>query len=182
MGCYLEQGSWAYTCARIPSKVGTTATTSTLFERNLVEWHKGHSLGPLSRSLCMQYMVAQSMLSTSVAGGACIPHTRMACTEGDSPAGSLQFKHGQLVWAKHGQHPYWPARISSVINEHSFEVEFFPDETAGFAEVQTSQLVAWRLGYEQHSKARQSDPKFRRAIEAATVACTTDGATVPQYL
>ena len=57
----------------------------------------------------------------------------------DPSAASSQFNQrylqGQLVWAKHGKHPHWPARISSVLDEQSVEVEFFPDETAGLAEV-----------------------------------------------
>ena len=53
----------------------------------------------------------------------------------DPSAASSQFSDGQIVWAKCGKHPHWPARISSVLNEQSVKVEFFPDETAGLAEV-----------------------------------------------
>ena len=88
----------------------------------------------------------------------------------DPSAASSQFSDGQLVWAKCGKHPHWPARISSVIDEQSVEVEFFPDETAGFAEVHPSQIASWVGGYEKYSKLKQSDHDFRRALEAATAA------------
>jgi hypothetical protein len=74
------------------------------------------------------------------------------------------------VWAKPSKHVHWPARISGVLNDKSVKVEFFPDETAGFAEVHPSQIVLWVGGYEKYSKLEQSDPEFRRAIEAATIA------------
>ena len=86
----------------------------------------------------------------------------------DPSAAFSRFSDGQLVWAKHGKHPHWPARISGVLNEQSVEVEFFPDETAGFAEVHPSQIVSWVEGYEKHSKLKHSGQDFRRAIEAAT--------------
>ena len=88
----------------------------------------------------------------------------------DPSAASSQFSDGQIVWAKHGRYSHWPARISGVLNEQSVEVEFFPDETAGFAEVCPSQRVSWVGGYEKYSKPKRSGPDFRRAIEAATVA------------
>ena len=88
----------------------------------------------------------------------------------DPSATFSQFSDGQLVWAKHGKYPHWPARISGVLNEQSVEVEFFPDETAGFAEVHPSQIVSWMGGYEKYSKLRRNGPDFRRAIEAATAA------------
>ena len=88
----------------------------------------------------------------------------------DPSAASSQFSDGQLVWAKHGKHPHWPALISSVLSEQPVEVEFFADETAGFAEVHPSQIASWMGGYEKYSKLKQSDPEFRRAIEAATIA------------
>ena len=100
-------------------------------------------------------------------------------TEEDTATGPAQFKHGQLVWAKCGQHPHWPARISSAITKQSVEVEFFPDETAGFAEVHPSQVVSWMLGYEEYSKPRGNDHKFRQAIEAATVVWATDATVHP---
>ena len=74
------------------------------------------------------------------------------------------------MWAKHGKHSHWPARISDILNEQSVEVQFFPDETAGFAEVHPRQMVSWMGGYEEYSKLKQSDQDFRRAIEAATAA------------
>ena len=80
------------------------------------------------------------------------------------PAAPSQFTDGQLVWAKCGKHPHWPARISSVRNEQLVKVESFPGETAGFAEVHPSQIVSWVEGYEKYSKLKQSDPEFRRAI------------------
>ena len=73
------------------------------------------------------------------------------------------------MWAKHGNHPRWPARISGILGEQSIEVEFFPDETAGFAEVHPSQIVSWVGGYKRYSKANQSGP-FQRAIEAGSAA------------
>ena len=89
--------------------------------------------------------------------------------EGPSAASS-QFSVGQLVWAKHGKHQHWPARISGPLDEQSVKVEFFPDETAGFAEVHPIQIVSWMGGYEKYSKPKQSGLQFRRAIEAATAA------------
>ena len=73
------------------------------------------------------------------------------------------------MWAKCGKHVHWPARISGVLNEKSVKVEFFPDETAGFAEVHPSQIASWMGGYEKYSKLKQSTA-FRRAIEAASFA------------
>ena len=61
----------------------------------------------------------------------------------DHSAALSQFSDGQLVWASYGKHPHWPARISGVLDEQSIEVEFFPDETAGSAEVHTSRIVSW---------------------------------------
>ena len=87
----------------------------------------------------------------------------------DPSAASSQFSDGQLVWAKCGKRVHWPARISGVLSEQSVEVEFLPDETAGFAEVHPSQIVSWVRGYEKYSKLKRNSP-FRRAIEAATVA------------
>ena len=69
---------------------------------------------------------------------------------------------------KHGKYPHWPAHISGVLNEQSVAVGFFPDETAGFAEVHPSQIISWVEGYEKHSKLKHSGQDFRRAIEAAT--------------
>ena len=87
----------------------------------------------------------------------------------DPSATSSQFSDGQLVWAKCGKHPHWPARISRVLSEQLVKVEFFPDETAGFAEVHPSQIASWVGGYEKHGKLKQSG-LFRRAIEVATIA------------
>ena len=87
----------------------------------------------------------------------------------DPSAASSQFSDGQLVWAKCGMNPHWPARISGVLNEQSVEVEFFPDETAGFAEAHPSHIVSWMGGFEKYSKLECNSP-FRRAIEAASAA------------
>jgi len=64
---------------------------------------------------------------------------------------SPQFSDGQLVWAKCGKHPHWPARISGVLDEQLIEVEFFPDETAGFAEVHPSQVASWMGGCKEYT-------------------------------
>jgi hypothetical protein len=64
----------------------------------------------------------------------------------DHSAASSQFSDGQLVWPKCSKHPHWPARISGVLNEKSVKVEFFPDETAGFAEVHPSQIASCDMG------------------------------------
>ena len=64
----------------------------------------------------------------------------------------------------------WQAFALACTHEQSIEVQFFLDKTAGFAEVHPSQIVSWVEGYEEYSKLKQSDPEFRRAIEAATAA------------
>ena len=101
-----------------------------------------------------------------------IPRTILTSTLTDITLTS-QFSDGQLVWAKHGKHLHWPARINGILDEQSVKVEFFPDEAAGFAEVHPSQIVSWVGGYEKYSKLNHSG-NFRRAVKAATAAWDTE--------
>ena len=91
-----------------------------------------------------------------------------------------EFTKGQLVWAKYGsahcRFPCWPARIVDLTPTH-LGVESFPDESAGFAEMELPtdpmkqneiEMVGWMDGYEENSKRKHDG--LQVAIEAATAA------------
>jgi hypothetical protein len=60
-GCWVQGREVTYSCMHIPSTCTQLreAESGTYSESDLTAWHKGHSLGPVHKSVAANYHVAQ---------------------------------------------------------------------------------------------------------------------------